>query len=189
MTDLPASAEDTRVASPLPVVLDFEAVYRAEFPYVHRVLRYLGVRDADLEDLAHDVFLVVHRRLVEFDMERPIRPWLFGISYHLVVRHRQRFSHRYEIATGEVPEQATPRAGVEDRVAAAQAWAVVCAAVQELPMDQRAVFVMHDIEGHSAPEIAAAVEAPLNTIYSRLRLARARFAGALDRRGMKGGRR
>src|SRR5688500_13501181 len=50
------------------------------FPYVHKSLRRLGVRDADLEDLAHDVFVVAHRQLERYDPERPLLPWLFGIA-------------------------------------------------------------------------------------------------------------
>lgn len=177
------------MAPPVLDVPDFESVYRAEFAYVYRALRYLGARDADIEDLAHDVFIVVHRRLGTFDPSRPIRPWLFGIAYHVLVRHRQRSSNRNEIATGDVLEAPCVGSLTEERVAAAQAWALVCAVVQELPLEQRAVLVMHDVEGYAAPEISAAVDAPLNTVYSRLRLARARFAVGLRQRGIEGGER
>jgi len=170
-----------------PAVPDFEDVYRDEFTYVYRVLRYLGVRHPDIEDLAHDVFVVVHRRLPDFDPARPIRPWLSGITYHVVVRHRQRFSNRNEVPTAELPEPPSLQLDAAEQVAAAQAWAIVCEAAQVLPLEQRVVLVMHDIEGHAAPEIAAAVDAPLNTVYSRLRLARARFAQELRRRGLPGG--
>jgi len=54
-------------------------------------------------------------------------------------------------------------------------------ALEELDLDRRAVFVMHDIDGHVMPDIAAALGVPLNTAYSRLRLARADFAAAVER--------
>jgi RNA polymerase sigma-70 factor (ECF subfamily) len=55
----------------------------------------------------------------------------------------------------------------------------VARALEKLPLEQRAVFVLHDIDGVSAPEIARALEVPLNTVYSRLRLAREKFLAAV----------
>jgi RNA polymerase sigma-70 factor (ECF subfamily) len=55
----------------------------------------------------------------------------------------------------------------------------VARALEQLPMEQRAVLVRHDIDGFAAPEIARELELPLNTVYSRLRLARAKFVDAL----------
>jgi len=57
---------------------DFQDVYRREISYVVHTLRRLGVHSAELEDVAHDVFLAVHRHFAERDAARPLRPWLFG---------------------------------------------------------------------------------------------------------------
>ena len=54
-------------------------------------------------------------------------------------------------------------------------------ALDELDMDGRAVLVMHDLEEYSMPEIAQVIDAPLNTLYSRLRLARKKFTAAVER--------
>ena len=51
--------------------------------------------------------------------------------------------------------------------------------IDSMGLEQRAVFLMHDLEGHSAPEISDAVNVPLNTVYSRLRLARKHFNDAV----------
>ena len=57
---------------------------------------------------------------------------------------------------------------------------MVQAALDQLPMEQRAVFVLHELDEQSAPEVAEALGTPLNTVYSRLRLARERFRAAVE---------
>jgi len=53
--------------------------------------------------------------------------------------------------------------------------------LEELPPERRAVVVLHELEGQTAPEIAAALDVPLNTVYSRLRLGRADLNAAARR--------
>ena len=163
-----------------PVTVDFETLYRAEFPYVWHTLRRLGVRDRDLEDLAHDVFVVVHRRLADYDPTRPLKPWLFGIAFRVAAGDRRRARVHAEIPSDAV-DVAADVPGADDQLAARQDRQLVLDALAALDLDRRAVFVMHDIDGHAAPEIAAAVGIPLNTVYSRLRLAREKFAAAVRR--------
>ena len=158
-----------------------EAVYRDEFSFVYRLLRYRGAPDSDVEDLAHDVFMVVHRRLDDYEPTRPIRPWLFGIVYRTVRRHKERQSRRTAIdaITTHEPQGSPPTA--DTLVENAQAWERLRAGLQKLSYEQRAVVVMHDIEEHTAPEIAAQLEVPVNTIYSRLRLGRKHLAALVGR--------
>lgn len=160
---------------------DFDALYRDEFSFVYRVLRYLGVRDADIEDLAHDVFVVLHRRFDDYDATRPIRPWLFGIAYRTARRHGERLARSPEVDAGE-SVVASSGPGADEQLAAARAWRKLQRALQQLPWEQRAAVIMHDIEEHTAPEIAAALDQPLNTVYSRLRLGRKKLARLLARR-------
>lgn len=165
---------------PLAAPARFDDIYRAEFSYVWRSLRRLGARPADVEDLVHDVFVVVHRKLADYDTARPIRPWLFGISFRVASDYRRRARFRVEVATGRVEAQSTqPRP--DDRIAAEQDRALVLEALGTLDLDRRAVFVMHDIDGISAPEIAGSLDVPVNTVYSRLRVARQRFTAAVRR--------
>jgi RNA polymerase sigma-70 factor, ECF subfamily len=162
----------------------FRDIYEQEFAYVWRTLRRLGVATGELEDAVHDVFVVVHRRFDDFDAARPSRPWLFGIAYRVASDRRRR-------ATGvEIPARDDEVLAVADggpspeaHLAAAQARRRVHRALAELPIDQRAVIVMHDLEGHSAPEVAEALGVPLNTVYSRLRLARVKFVAAVRASG------
>lgn len=163
----------------------FDAVYEAEFSFVCRTLRRLGATLHEVPDLAQDVFLVVLRRLADFDPSRPLRPWLFGIAYRVVLDDR-RLARRKREFLGFAADW-DDRVAVGDGAAATEARATVLRALAELDTDMRAVIVMHDIEEFTMPEIAAALSIPLNTGYSRLRIARERFGRAVrklrDRHG------
>jgi RNA polymerase sigma-70 factor (ECF subfamily) len=145
----------------------FEAMYRAELPYVLRTLRRLGLNDADAADLAHDVFVVVHRRHSEYDKSRSLRAWLFGIAYRLVANHRGRAHRQAEIPTdlGELTA-VDPRAARLDREAARD---LLLRALAAVDIEHRAVLVLHDLEERAAPEVATILGIPVNTVYSRLR--------------------
>lgn len=164
---------------------DFRAVYEAEFSYVYRSLRRLGVADRDLEDLAHDVFVAFYRGLPTFEPGRPVRPWLFGICFRVASDHRRRARHRFEIAAdtddGRPRDFADGGPLPDEQMSRAQDRRLILSALAALDLDRRAVFVMHELDGFSMPEIAAALSAPLNTCYSRLRLAREDFASAVRR--------
>src|SRR5688500_19728153 len=71
-------------ASPLPrATLDFRTIFELEIGYVMRTLRRLGAAPADLEGLAHDVFLAVQQRLNSYDRTRALRPSLFGFAFRV----------------------------------------------------------------------------------------------------------
>jgi RNA polymerase sigma-70 factor (ECF subfamily) len=171
---------------PVPSALDFDQVYEAQFDYVWGSLRRLGVRPSDLEDLTHDVFVVLHRRLAEFDTGRPVRPWLFGIAFRVASDYRR--SARFQrMVEGEDHDVQDDSPSAEDLLARADVRRQINQALEVLDLDKRAVFVMHDLDGHSVPEIASTLGVPLNTAYSRLRLAREQFAASLKRIRRKGG--
>ena len=165
---------------------DFQTIYEEHFDHVWRTLRRLGVADRDLEDAAHDLFVVVHRRLDDFDPRRPVRPWLTGMAYRIASDERRRARHRREVLDHK-PEHPDTRPGPEEQAEARQQRQIVLHALGALPPEQRIVFVMHELDGSTVPEIAGALEAPINTCYSRLRLARRRFAEAVKRIRPHGG--
>ena len=191
VTDWPLWAQTRDMSAPVPVatplpVAAFPAVYGAELGYVWNTLRRLGVQDRDIEDLCHDVFVVVFRNLAAYDTRRPIRPWLFGIAFRVASDYRRSARHRREIP-GTTREMPCPSPPADEVMLRRERQRLVVRALEELELDRRAVFVMHDIDGHVMPDIAAALGAPLNTCYSRLRLARADFAAAVRR--LQGGSR
>ncbi len=176
------SVEATALPTPTtpPPLAEFREVYEAEFDYVWRTLRRLGVPERDLEDVSHDVFVAFYRARDSYDRTRPLRPWLFGIAFRVASDFRRRAQHRYEVPSEprEVPDGAPDAA---EQLQASENRALVLRGLQALDLDRRAVFVMHDLDGHSMPEIAAVLAVPLNTLYSRLRLARSEFAAAVKR--------
>lgn len=188
MTDLPDSGQYQMSGSSRAD--GFERIYEAEVAYVHRCLRRLGVAEPDLPDTVHDVFVVLHRRLGSLDSSRPIRPWLIGVAVRVAAEYRRRAHRRREVRTEPLDLEdpgPSPEAALADR----RARELVLQALDRLEPDQRDVFVLHEIEGHTMPEVAQMIEAPLNTLYSRLRLARQRFADAAHRlraAGRRGGR-
>ena len=148
-----------------------------------KTLRRLGAPPKDIEDLTHDLFVVVHRRLPEYDASRPLRPWLFGIAVRVLSDYRQLFRNRREVldpiaptpdAIDQAPRQDESLAGNQERT-------LLMKALDLIDFDRRVVLVMHDLDEVSMPEIAAALDIPLNTAYSRLRLARADVLTAVRR--------
>jgi RNA polymerase sigma-70 factor, ECF subfamily len=174
---------------PASAAVDFPTLYRQEFAFVWRSLRRLGVREGDLPDVAHDFFIVVFRRLGDYDRARPVRPWLFGMAFRVVSDYRRSARFTRE-ALGDAPDTADDAPAADEQIADRQARALVMKVIDELELDRRAVLVMHDLEGLPVPEIAAALAIPLPTAYSRLRLAREDLAAAMKRlRAREEGRR
>lgn len=164
-----------------PRAPDLTSVYDAELDYVWACLRRLGVRPLDLEDAAHDVFVVAHRRWRDYDQTRPVRPWLFGIAYRVALeRRRWHLRHGHAQPIGEEP--ADPRS-VEVELQRNEERRRVQRALDVVPLPRRAVLLLHDVDGLTAPEVAGVLQIPINTVYSRLRVGRREFAAALGPRG------
>ncbi len=167
--------------TPVPTGPDeaaFAAAYDAEFEAVWLYLRRLGVPEADVEDAVHDVFVVAHRRYGAYDPSRPLRPWLLGIAFRVAAQWRRR--HRLEVTVADPElERADDARAPDELVARQEVRSRLQAALSQLDIHQRAVVVMHDLNGVPVPEIASALDVPLNTVYSRLRLGRAKITAAL----------
>ena len=157
-------------ASDRPLVEpSFTQLFEEHFAFVCRSLQRLGVREADLEDIAQELFLAVHRVLPSSDRSRPLKPWLFGFAVRYASNYRRLSWHRGR-ELDDVP--VSPK--LHDKLAAKR---TVLAALERLDFDKRVVLVMHDLEELTAPEIAEELGLPLNTVYSRVRLAREAFRG------------
>jgi RNA polymerase sigma-70 factor (ECF subfamily) len=160
--------------------VDFTYIFGEHFDYVWFTLRRFGVAARDLDDVAHDVFVLVYQHLDKYDPGRPIRPWLFGFAYRAASDYRRLARHRVEILD-EPSEGVDAAPSAIDRAASRQALDLVWTALEQLDLDRRAVFVLHDVEGYSVPEVADALDVPLNTAYSRLRIAREQFTKTMQR--------
>jgi RNA polymerase sigma-70 factor (ECF subfamily) len=164
----------------------FRALFEEHVHYVWGTLRLFGVRPADLEDLSHEVFLTVHRLLPRFDTSRPVRPWLFSIAHHAALGYRRRVHHHREVFDDD-HDAADDAPAADELMVRKEAMSLVHQALAHLEVERRAVLMLIDMDGCSAPEAADALSIPLNTVYSRLRRARAEFSEALERLRKKRG--
>jgi RNA polymerase sigma-70 factor (ECF subfamily) len=159
---------------------DLGAIFDENFDYVWATMRRLGVREADREDLVHEVFLKVHARLADYDGTRPLRPWLFGFAYRVAADHRRLARHKVEVL-GDPTEAVASNLPADQRIEATEARELLLAALDSLALDRRAILVMHDLDEVPMPQVAELIDVPLNTAYSRLRLAREQLANAVRR--------
>jgi RNA polymerase sigma-70 factor (ECF subfamily) len=158
---------------------DFRALYDDHFDFVWRTLLHFGVQAAQAEDAAQEVFVILHRRRADYDGSTPLRSWLWGMCRRVAQAQRRgvaRAQRRSEVAPAPHPSL-PPDAALEQK----QAVDFVERFLEGLSEELRPVFVMMEIEGMSAPEVAAALGVNVNTVYSRLRLARAQLEQASAR--------
>jgi len=167
-----ALPETSRGASADPCLEAFSG----EFDYLMRSLRRLGVHRDDLEDVAHEIFLVLYKAWDKYDPSRPFRAYLFGVAFRVACNHvrkrRKEVPYPYlEVSdTGDRPDQL---------IEAGQRRALVLKALARIPLSKRAVLIMHDIDGLEMSEIATALSIYRFTGYSRLHKARKDFAQAV----------
>lgn len=168
---------------------EFRAIFDAHVSYVAHTLRRLGVRPSDVDEATHDTFLIVHRRLADWDRARPIRPWIGGIAYRVASDYRKRVERRAETALEQAPEPVDPSPSPQSDLEDKERRELLLGALEAVPLERRIVLVMHDVDGTPMPEVAAALEIPLNTGYSRLRTAREELSAAYKRLALRRGQR
>ena len=152
-------------------------IYAEHHPFVWRSLARLGVHDARLPDAVHDVFMVVARRLAEYEGRASMRTWLFAIAMRVAQGVRRDFAREQRERLRDVSHGShAPHDG-------ADAARILHDLLEHLDDDRRAVFIMAELEGMTAPEIAMATGTKLPTVYSRLRLAREELARHVARLG------
>jgi RNA polymerase sigma-70 factor (ECF subfamily) len=170
---------------------DLSAIYGERAEFVWLTLQRLGVRQADLEDLAHDVFVVAHRKLPSYDGTSRVTTWLFGICLRVAANYRRRAHVRLEHPMGgvETYERVADATQPEEVLGLREARARLTAVLDRIDLTKRAVFVMFEVEGLSCAEIAAQLGIPVGTVYSRLFAARKAFARAFAAMESPGARR
>jgi RNA polymerase sigma-70 factor (ECF subfamily) len=170
-------------AEPSAGTLGFEGVYRRNVGFVFRLLKRFGVHPAEVEDAAQEVFMIVHRRLAEFDATRgTVRSWIFAIVRG-VSANRRRSNERRGRVMPPAPPASDGRTDPEQRARQRQVLALVDRFLQTLSAEQREAFELVDIEGMRGPEVSQLLEVKVNTIYTRLRAARLAFKDYLERHG------
>lgn len=157
-------------------------LYRTHARELWRALGRLGVPAAAVEDALHDLFIVVQRRLPEFEQRAAVRTWLYAIAIRIARKSRDR--HRRD--PGPIHDPPSPRPGPDEALQEAEALRQLDALLAGLDEAKREVFVLHEVEELSAPQISAILGVPLGTVYSRLREARKSFNKAHARQQFLG---
>lgn len=185
---LSAACTSSSVAVAAPVValagardraasVDLDALYRRERGRVLATVRaVLGPgHDNDLEDVLQQVFIEVQRSLPRFEGRARLTTWLYRITVNVALQHiRGRRRRRWLVLAPTEDGQPDPieavdqQARLEDR----QMLQLVYRAADRLSDKKRVVWVLHDIRGLTPQEIAQVVDAPMNTVRSRLLAAR-----------------
>ena len=170
-----------RVSTNPPPPADFGEVYRTHLDFAWRSARRLGVPEHALDDAVQETFMVVHRKLGEFEGRSSLKTWIFGIIRKVVRDHRPKAG--WKLASTEMLDRmAEP---VEDgplrSAANAEAGRRLARLLDKLDDQKREVFVLVDLEEMTVPEAAEAIGANLNTVYARLRAARRALGEALAR--------
>ena len=154
-------ADDTR---------SFERVYRDQFDFAWRTLRALGVPEGAVDDALQDLFIVVHRRLQEFEGRASVRTWIYEIARRVALRYRSRAvreaSRQAELT--ELPARVDLDAALDQAMASR----VMQDFLWTLDDDRRRAFVLAEFGGMAGREIAEALDVNMNTIYARIRSAR-----------------
>ena len=155
-------------------------IYNAHADFVFRNLRRLGVHESLIDDAVQDVFLVVHRRLGDFEARAQVTTWLFGIvlrvsqSYRRsAMRRRARLTDAPASEVEQIP--VTSSEGPAELLERREASAMLHRLLDQLDDDKRAMLVCIELEQMTVPEAAESLGLNLNTAYGRLRAARATF--------------
>lgn len=156
--------------------MDFEEIYRAHYAFVWRTLRRMGVSASDVKDAGQKVFLIAHRRLPEFEGRSSLKTWLCGIALRVAADHRRSAHSRREVLVEEALLGESNEVGPLRQLERREQLEELDAILSQLPLEQRTVLVLFELEEMSGEEIARLLGVPEGTVRSRLRLARQAFS-------------
>ncbi len=158
--------------------MHFENVYRAHFAPVWRAVRRFGMAEKDALDATQEVFMIAFRRQHDFEARSKIKTWLIGIAYRVVANRLRSAAARREVFGSDAIQRESSHTDTHAEVEQRVLIGLLEAALEHLPLEQRAVFTMFELEELSGDEIAVALGIPVGTVRSRLRLARQAFRRA-----------
>lgn len=166
-----------------PADLSFKALYQQHFDFVWSSARRLGIEPSGMDDLIQEVFLVIHSKVHTLEKPHSLRSWIYGIVRRVASNHR-REKRVHANAVSDLPgyadapsQEPTPLEQTE-RNARLQ---ILLGLLNELEEYKREIFALVELDELSVPEAAEVLEIPLNTAYSRLRVARQAFEAAVAR--------
>jgi RNA polymerase sigma-70 factor (ECF subfamily) len=167
---------------------DFVSVYDACYADVARWVRALGGPPADLADLVQEVFVVVHRRLPDFDGENLIA-WLYRITARQVRDYRRSmwikhiFRRSVEVTSDVASVKPTQLMVLETREKQRRLEGML----SRLSQATATTFILFEIEGYTAEEIAVIEGSTINTVRARIQRARKKLVEMLESGKDQGG--
>jgi RNA polymerase sigma-70 factor (ECF subfamily) len=163
------------VPTPESVCLD---AFDRELDYIFVTLRRLGAAPSEIEDLAQEVFMVLHQKWTTVDLERPLRPYLFGVAFRIVCAHRRRSSREIPYPALDAEDGApSPEGSLQSR----ESIKLLLTALESVPIVRRAVVVMHDLDGVPIVNVARTLSISRFGAYARLRKGRRELTAAVRR--------
>ena len=164
----------------------FARIYDDHVDFVWRGARRLGVTEDAVDDVVQQVFVVVHRRLSEFEGRASVKTWLFAVLIRVVRDHRRLLRRKSPHLTGEPtdPDVLADSARASDPYEAlsrVEASRLINQLLDALEEERRVVFVMAELEQMMPAEISEALGVDAKVVYARLRAARADFEQAAAR--------
>lgn len=139
-------------------------------PTVYKWAVSLSGDEDEAEDITQEVFVRVHRKLSAFRGDGPFDAWLYRITRRVVSRSRRRSSKHVAIAEAPDGIYVTDPGARVDRTRAMELIREISAA---LPMRQREIFVLCDLEGRTPAEVATLTGMKDSTVRANLFKARA----------------
>jgi RNA polymerase sigma-70 factor, ECF subfamily len=173
-----------RGSAPTPSELDIGRLFDAHAPYLCRVVHRLTGSRETAEDVVQEVFLLAYNRRSELEDRTGIRTWMYRAAVNHV-RHRRRSFSRYQGLMDRYqahPGHKDKEDGPDDVASRKERGRIMQECVAQLSEKLREVFVLYELEELEGNEIAAILDLPVNTVWSRLRLARAAFRAEWSRR-------
>lgn len=177
------ASEAVEARTPAP---SFDDVYDACVDFVWQSARRLGVSEAAADDVVQQTFVVVHRRLGDFEGRSSVKTWIFSVLLRVVREHRRSMRRKspHWLQGGpadpdELPDDARESDPFE-ALSRAEAAHVIEELLESLDEDKREVFVLAELEQMTAPEIAEVTGLAPRAVYSRLRAARTDFERAVS---------
>jgi len=152
----------------------FEVLYRSYFPRLTRFLQRMTRSAPLIEEIVNDVMLVVWQKADTFDGSCKVSTWVFAIAY----RRACKMLHRLDDPLESFPDALAGEADCQPE----QRFEQLClahalgAALDALPLSQRAAFQLAFYHDMSCAEIAEIMDCPVNTVKTRLFHARRRLA-------------
>lgn len=149
------------------------------YAFIWRLLARLGIRADDVDDATQQVFMVLLTRERLAIKPGSERAFLFGIAVRVAREQRRRNKKAENHSDVDFDSMAHPGLDLEALADQQRARELLDRLVQSIPEELRMIFILFEIEGLPAIEVAALLDIPAGTVASRLRRARQHFREAL----------